>query len=180
MLATICLLLLALISSSGVKSHTLNINISRSTTKEISTISICTLLSKPADYNGKEIRISAAYHFGFEYNYFDDLTCKEYAVETTPYWNGNVIWATFDLFSVASSTKPRVYKQFRRVTEGCCIPGQGDTHLELVVVGRFSKADDNKGYGSAGRYALQLVVSKIEKISVRERPTLSLPYKSVN
>ena len=140
---------------------------------ETPTVGLCALLSKPDDYNGKEIKVRARYHIGFEYSYFDDPACNDYAVVSTPFWEGDVVWAEFDK-SVEATTKPEIYSDFRRAASLCCPDGWRDTEVELLVVGKFSKANylghaSDKGYGHMGRYALQLVVSRIEAVGAAER-----------
>jgi hypothetical protein len=143
-------------------------NASQPSASETPIVSLCDLLSKPDDYNGKEVKLRAQYHIGFEYSYFTDPSCKDYAVVTTPFWVGNVVWTEFDK-SVKATTKPEIYSNFRRLGSLCCPSGWRDTEVELLVVGKFSKANyqgyaSDKGYGHSGRYALQLVVSKIEEV----------------
>ena len=168
MLTTLCILLLSLISSYSVQCQSPHSSGYQVTATEIPTVSLCTLLSKPADYNGKEIRVHAKYHIGFEHSYLDDSSCKEYAVETTPYWTGNVVWAEFDRLSVETLTEQNVYKEFQSNVANCCSLERRDAKMELVVVGRFSKASDKVGYGHFKRFALQLVINKIEKASKTE------------
>lgn len=173
------LLLLVFASLNGAQSQPYHANARQSSTSEIPTVSLCTLLSKPAEYNGKEIRVSAQYHIGFEYSYFDDPSCKDYAVETTPYWTGNTVWAEFGE-SVEAATKPEVYKKFREKANLCCPSGWRDSQAEVVVTGRFFKAEvEGEGYGHSGRYALQIIVNRVEKVcdaktgaatSVKENP----------
>jgi hypothetical protein len=138
---------------------------------EIPTVSLCDLLSKPADYNGKEIRVRAQYHIGFEYSLFNDPVCKDYAIKSTPFWNGAVVWAEMDQ-SVKTVTKPEIYKKFRSLASLCCPDEWRDSEAELLVTGKFFKADDDKGYGHLGRYALQLVVDRIEAASAVEKSKL--------
>lgn len=138
-------------------------NATQPSKSETPIVSLCDLLSKPDDYNGKEIKVRAQYHIGFEYSYFDDPCCKNYAVVTTPFWIGDVVWAEFDK-SVEAATKPEIYSDFKRLASLCCASGWRDSEVELLVIGKFSKAS-NKGYGHADRYALQLVVGRIEEVS---------------
>lgn len=137
----------------------------QSTAREIPTVGLCDLLRKPAAYDGKEMRVHATYHIGFEHSYFRDSSCKEYAVESTPYWMGNVIWATFDRPSIQTSTEQDIYEEFNREAVPCCPSGWSDTEVDMTVVGSFSMARDEVGYGHSQRYALQIVVNKIEKVT---------------
>jgi hypothetical protein len=126
-------------------------------------VSLCSLLSRPADYDGKEVRIRAQYNLGFEWSYFDDESCKEYAVKTTPYRTADVVWAKFDE-SVKSATGPEVYAKFREASAFCCPDGWRTKRTELAVVGRFFKAAGDEGYGHMGRYAFQILVKKVESV----------------
>ena len=69
MLARMSLLLLATLSSLGAQTPPRTNIASASPASEIPTVSLCALLSKPADYHGKEVRVRARYHIGFEYSY---------------------------------------------------------------------------------------------------------------
>jgi hypothetical protein len=173
MLARMSLLLLATLSSLGTQTPPRTNIAPAPFASEIPTVGLCALLSKPADYHGKEVRVRAQYHIGFEYSYFVDRSCKNYAVETTPFWYGHVVWVEFDE-SVEVTTKPEIYSDFRRSASICCPDEWRDTEVELSVVGKFSKSNyqgpaSDKGYGHSGRYALQLVVSRIEAVSASER-----------
>lgn len=129
---------------------------------EVSTVTLCALLSKPADYDGKETRVRAEYNLGFEWEYFADPSCKDYAVKTTPYWIANVVWAEFDK-SVDASTGPEIYQRLVKARSLCCLSGWRTSQTELLVTGRFFKAHDS-GYGHLSRYAFKLVVSKVEEV----------------
>ena len=168
MLIKIVLLPLILLSLLWAQKPPRPTNATQPSKSETPIVSLCDLLSKPDDYNGKEIKVRAQYHIGFEYSYFVDPSCKNYAVVTTPFWMGNVVWTEFDE-SVEVATKPEIYCNFRRLASICCPDGWRDTEVELLVVGRFSKAI-NKGYGHLGRYALQLVVGRIEEVSDTKKP----------
>lgn len=164
MLITLYLLQVLLLSPYSLPSS-LPSGSAQSTVREIPTVGLCEILRKPENYDGKEIRVQATYHIGFEHSYFRDSSCKEYAVESTPYWMGNVIWATFDRPTIQTSTEHDVYEEFNREARPCCPSGWSDTKMEMTVVGSFSMAKDKAGYGHSERYALQIVVSKIEKVS---------------
>jgi hypothetical protein len=125
-------------------------------------VSLCSLLSSPADYDGKKIRIRAEYNLGFEWSYFDDASCKEYAVKTTPFWTANVVWAEFGE-SVNSSTEPAAYEKLKVARSLCCPDGWRTRQTEMVFTGKFFKAGD-KGYGHEERYAFKLVVEKVEDV----------------
>jgi hypothetical protein len=133
---------------------------------EIPTVSLCALLSKPADYDGKEIRVRAQYSIGFEWAYFDDSSCTEYAYETTPFWIANIVWAEFDK-SVETETKLEVYEKFRKARGFCCPDEWRTKQTALVVTGKFFKAkgvDYGHGYGHLGLYAYKIVVDKVEEV----------------
>ncbi len=164
----ILLLLLPLISFYGLQERPLRNSIAQPGSRKVVAVDLCTLLSKPADYDDKEVRVRATYHIGFEHSYLDDSSCKEYAVETTPYWTGNVVWAAFDRPSIEASTEPNTYDEFKRVAKPCCPPDWRDTEVELTVVGRFFKADGEVGYGHSKIYALQLVIDKIEAVNIKK------------
>ena len=129
------------------------------------TVSLCSLLSKPADYDGKEIRVRTQYNLGFEWSYFDDESCKEYAVKSTPFWIANVVWAEFDE-SVKSSTEPAVYEKLKVARSLCCPDGWRTRQTDVVFTGKFFKAG-LKGYGHHERYALKLVVQRVEEVGER-------------
>jgi hypothetical protein len=168
MLTKIGLLSLALLCLLGAQKPTCPAHATKPPASETPVVSLCDLLRKPADYDGKEIKVRAQYHIGFEYLSLDDPSCKDYAVVTTPHWIGNVVWAEFDE-SVEATTKPEIYSDFKRLASVCCPAGWRDTEVELLVVGKFSRAGD-KGYGHLGRYALQLVISRIEEVRDTKRP----------
>jgi hypothetical protein len=127
-------------------------------------VSLCALLGKPADYDGKEVRLRATYNIGFEWSYFDGPSCKEYAVETTPYWAANVAWAEFDE-SVKSSVRPEVLEKLKRARSLCPDDMFRTQKTEMVVTGKFFQAKSgDDGYGHFGRYAFKLVVSGVEEV----------------
>jgi hypothetical protein len=126
------------------------------------TVSLCSLLSRPAEYDGKEVRIRAQYNLGFEWSYFYDGSCKEYAEQTTPFRTANVVWAELDE-SVKSSTESAVYGKFREASSFCCPDGWRTKQTEMTVTGKFFKAGD-EGYGHLGRYAFQIVIKKVESV----------------
>jgi hypothetical protein len=128
---------------------------------DIPAVSICALLVKPADYDGKEVRVRATYNIGFEWSYFDGPRCKEYAAETTPYWTANVVWAEFDE-SANSSTRPEVLEKLKRARSLCPDDMWRTQETEMTVTGRFLKAKSvDEGYGHMGRYPYKLVVTGI-------------------
>jgi hypothetical protein len=167
MLVKMSLLLLATLITLGAQTRPPAKSAPKSSASEIPTVSLCALLSKPADYHDKEVRVRARYHIGFEYSYLDDSSCKDYAAETTPYRTGNVVWAEFDR-SVEAKTEPEVYREFKESASLCCPAGWRDTQAELVVTGMFFKAGV-EGYGHLGRYAMKVAVSKIEEVNATER-----------
>lgn len=125
-------------------------------------------MTKPADYDGKEIRVRATYNVGFEWAYFNDTSCKGRALESTPFRYANVVWAEFGN-SVETSSKPEIYEKFRQAEGFCCPEGWRTKHTELLVTGKFFKAgsdDVGKGYGHEGRYVFQIVVDKVEEVGV--------------
>lgn len=161
----ISLLLVALCSLVSVQGQSLRTNDAQSSSADIPTVTLCDLYSKPDDYNGKEVRVRARYHIGFEHSYFGDTSCKVFAVKTTPFWIGNIVWADFDE-SIKASTKPEVYKQFKEAASVCCPDGWRDTQVDLVITGRFCKAEEkDSGYGHGGIHALKIVVNKIEEVT---------------
>jgi hypothetical protein len=123
---------------------------------------LCDLLSRPADYHGKEIRVRAQYSLGFESSYLDDASCQSYAVETTPYLVANVVWAEFDE-SVESSTGPKIRRKLAAARSLCCPSGWRTSRTEMLVSGKFFAAGRG-GYGHTGRYAFKLVVGKVEEV----------------
>jgi hypothetical protein len=128
---------------------------------DIPSVSLCSLLGKPADYDGKEVRLRATYNIGFEWSYFDAPGCKEYAVETTPYWTANVAWAEFDE-SVMSSVRPELLEKLKRARSLCPDDMFRTQETEMRVTGRFLKGKSvEEGYGHMGRYAYKLVVSGV-------------------
>lgn len=156
----------------GAQSQPRSTSATQSSCPEVPTISLCDLLSKPTDYNGKEVRVRAQYHIGFEYSYFNDPSCKDYALTSTPFWEGTVIWAEIDK-SVESVSQPETYKKFRSLASLCCPDEWRDSGAELLVTGKFFKAtDNNNGYGHLNRYALKLVVNRIEAVSALEKSEL--------
>lgn len=168
MLTKIGLLSLTLLCLLGAQKPPCPAKATQHSKSETPIVSLCDLLSKPEDYNGKEIKVRVQYHLGFEYSLFDDPSCKDYAVVTTPDWAGNIVWAEFDK-SVEATTKPEIYSDFRRLAILCCPDGWRDSEVGLLVVGKFFKAS-NEGYGHLGRYALKLIVSRIEEVSDTKRP----------
>jgi hypothetical protein len=129
---------------------------------KIPTVTLCDLMSRPEEYHGKEIRVRAQYNLGFEWSYFDDSSCKNYAVETTPYRVGNVVWAEFDK-SVDSSSRPEIRQKLAGARSLCCPSGWHTSRTELLVSGKLFKAGEG-GFGHLGRYALKLVVGRVEEV----------------
>lgn len=154
--------LLTILSLTGAQTQPRPVVSQQSSVSEIPTVSLCDLFSKPADYNGRKVRVRALYNIGFEWVYFDDPSCKEYAVKSTPFWTGNLVWAEFDE-SVVSATEPAVYDKFKKARSFCCPDEWRTRQTEMVVTGKFFAADE-KGYGHHGRYALKLVVDKVEEV----------------
>jgi hypothetical protein len=164
MVAKMCVLLLAVFSFLGAQTQSRPNVAPEAPASETPTISLCSLFSKPADYDGKKVKVRALYNIGFEWAYFDDPSCKEYAVKSTPFWTGNVVCAEFDE-SVKSSTQPKVYDKFRGVRSFCCPDDWQTKQTEIVFTGKFFRAKaDGRGYGHLGRYALKLVVDKVEEV----------------
>ncbi len=131
---------------------------------EVPTVTLCSLLGKPADYDGKEVRLRAAYNIGFEWSYFDGPACKEYAAETTPYWMANVVWAEFDK-SMKLSARPEVLEKLNHARSLCPDDMFRTQETEMVVTGKFFKAKTvDDGYGHSGRYAFKLVVRGVEEV----------------
>jgi hypothetical protein len=167
MLTKMLLSLLALAAFIFAQSQPSRSHTARSAT-EIPTVSLCDLMSKPNDYDGKEIRVRATYNVGFEWAYFNDTSCKGRALKSTPFRYANVVWAEFGN-SVETSSRPEIYEKFRWAEGFCCPEGWRTKHTELLVTGKFSKAgsdDVGKGYGNDGRYAFQIVVDKVEEVGV--------------
>lgn len=163
MLAKISLLLLIVISSVVAQSQSAYTNTPQSTSpSEVPTVSLCALLSKPTDYHGKEIRVRAEYNLGFEWSYFADDSCKDFAVETTPYLTANVVWAEFGKY-VEASSKPEISQKLIKARSLCYPSGWCTSRTKMVVSGKFFKADDS-GYGHLGRYAFEFIVSKVEEV----------------
>ncbi|MBC7930975.1 MAG: hypothetical protein H7Z38_10480 [Rubrivivax sp.] len=165
MLAKIALSLMTLTVIVGAQSKPPHKNIPH-ISSERPTVSLCALLSKPADYDGKEIRVRAQYNIGFEWSYFDASSCKEYAVETTPYRTANVVWAEFNK-SVETETKTEVYEKFRKAKGVCCPDGWRTNQTELVITGKFFKTNNaayGQGYGHLGLYAYKMVVDTVEEV----------------
>ncbi|PYS82400.1 MAG: hypothetical protein DMF67_13035 [Acidobacteria bacterium] len=164
MLAKIALSLLTLTTLINAQGQSSRANAPQPSS-EIPTVSLCALLSKPADYDGKEIRVRAQYNVGFEWSYFDS-SCKEYAIETTPYWTANVVWAEFGE-SVKTATEPEIYEKFKQARGLCCPDGWRTQQTELLVTGKFFKARSigyEYGFGHEGRYAFKIVVDKVEEV----------------
>lgn len=107
MLAKTCILMLTALSLLGAPNQSGRASGLGTAASDTPSVSLCSLLGKPADYDGKEVRLRATYNIGFEWSYFDGPRCKEYAVETTPYRAAKVAWAEFDE-SVNSSARPEV------------------------------------------------------------------------
>ena len=80
---------------------------------------------------------------------------------------GGVVWAEIDS-SVKENTEQEVYRKFRAEAGICCPDEWRDTKAELVVTGKFFKAGE-AGYGHMARYALKIVVSKVEEVRAIER-----------
>ena len=161
-----CLIILALLAAPAQQSATTGKGDSRTLPTEVPTVGICSLYAKPKEYHGKRVRVRAEYHLGFEYSYLDDTSCKEFAIKSTPFRIGNVVWAEFDPSALKSSTDPEVYKKFREQASVCCPDGWRDTRVDVVVTGKFSMAsgEEGSGFGHLGGYALRLSVERIEEV----------------
>lgn len=171
-MAKIALSLLVLAAVLGAQSQSPHAN-SPQPSPEFPTVSLCALLSKPADYDGKEIRVRATYNVGFEWSFFD-ATCKERVGENTPFWQSDVVWAEFDE-SLQAATEPGVYEKLRRASGFCCPDGWRTKHTELLVTGKFIKSrstEPTKGFGHEGRYAFKIVIDKVEEVGAT---TMSSP-----
>jgi len=111
---------------------------------EYATVSYCDLVRNAERYNGKLIRVSAIYRYGFEWS---ELYCLECVSEART-------WVDVDE-SFASSTKSGVRKKIGD-------HGFKGRTVRVIMVGRF----DVGGYGHMGAYRSRLLVSRLEKADV--------------
>jgi hypothetical protein len=163
-LAKTGILLLTALSFLGTRDQSSRASGLPSSASKSPAVSLCSLLSKPAEYDGKEVRLRAVYNIGFEWSYFDGPPCKEYAEETTPYRAASVVWAEFDE-SVKTSAQPEVSEGLKRARSLCPDDMWRTQKTEMVVTGKFLKAEAvGEGYGHHGRYAFKLVVSGAEEV----------------
>ena len=128
---------------------------------EYATVSYCDLVRNAERYNGKLIRVSAIYRYGFEWS---ELYCLECGNEAKT-------WVDFDE-SFASSTKSGVRKKIGD-------HGFKGRTVRVIMVGRF----DVGGYGHMGAYRSRLLVSRLEKADVvlnDSTPPSALPKKLLN
>jgi hypothetical protein len=102
---------------------------------EYATVGYCELIRNPDRYNGKRVRISAVYRYGYEWS---ELYCLECATESKT-------WVEFtDSFS--SSAKESIRKKLDD-------NGFKGRTLLVTMVGKF---DAGGGYGHMGAYRLRL------------------------
>jgi hypothetical protein len=126
----------------------------------IETVSYCDLMRQPAQYNGKVIRVSAIYRYGFEWS---TLYCPE-CIDETQTWIG--FSETF-----ISSTKRSLRK---KIGEN----GFRGKTVKVKLVGRF---DGGGGYGHMGVYKYRIIVDRLEEAEVilKDSPSPNVVPKEV-
>jgi hypothetical protein len=109
-------------------------------------VTLCQLLSKPEQYNGKEMVVRAQYRRGFEWSvlYSPDCFSQE-----------KLVWLDLSQVKNKASLKP--------------LGGFENTDFNLTVQGVVSC----KRYGHLGQYRYQIVANELSDIQKPE--TLALP-----
>jgi hypothetical protein len=136
---------------------------------DIPTVSYCDLVSKPADFDRKIVRVKAKYTASFEGSIMEDSQC-----------NSKYTWVRFEL-AYEASTNREVLNEFQRLTDtspettregGVLYPSR---QVQVTWIGRFDgvkrrfknapKEDPGVGYGHMGGYDFQFNVLKVESVS---------------
>jgi len=110
-----------------------------SDSKDVPTVAYCDLIRNPDAYSGREVRFTAVYRFGYEWEEFYCLDCWELERRT---------WGEFD-DEVGSCNK----RTLRRLT------GYEGT-FKMTVVGEFQTSRGR--YGHMGAFRYQFVVKCVE------------------
>ena len=113
--------------------------------EEYAAVSYCDLIRNVEKYNGKRVRVSAVYRYGFEWS---EMYCPECLNEART-------WVDLDE-SFVSSTKPSVRKRIGR-------HGVKGRTVMVVMAGRFEAGG---GYGHMGAYRFRLLASRLERADV--------------
>lgn len=126
--------------------------------REYQTVSYCELMRSPEQYQGKVIRVSAIYQYGFEWS---ELYCPECVNEAKT-------WVDLDE-SFVSSTKANLRKKIGP-------HGVTGRTVWVTMVGRF---DVGGGYGHMGAYRFRLMVDRLEnaQVIVDDSSPSALPKK---
>ena len=117
-------------------------------------VTLCELLSNPAAYDGKIVRVTGTHLTGYEASLFEDPKCP------------NRAWIEFDE-NAERETAPAVWKRWQNGYESSIEPCDPSTTyayghtVRMTVIARVDAAK-GKRYGHLNAFDVQLTILKVE------------------